>query len=130
MGNRMADAIKPTASGADQVNDAAAADGQSINVRALRFFHKDGDMRGEVAKPGDEFPVARHRAAQLRANGLIEYVNDSDDKAIHGEIASKTISDRVKAQAENTKLPENSKGTPPRNPEVKLADVKDSKSSK
>lgn len=97
---------------------------QMVSVKALKSFHKDGDMKGEVVGPDSPaFDVPRWRAAQLRANFLIEYANDSDDKAIHGEADAKRIADRVKAIAEQTKLPANSKTTPLRNPEMKLAEV-------
>jgi hypothetical protein len=96
---------------------------QTVSVKALKAFHKEGDMKGDMAKPGDEFDVPRHRAAQLRANGLIEYANEADDQDIHGKIDAGRIADKVKLQAEASKIPENSKTTPLRNPEVKLADA-------
>ena len=95
---------------------------QMVNVRAFKSFHKAADLTGPVAQPGDEFEVQRHRAAQLRANGLIEYVSESDDKAVHGEIDGKRIADKVKMQAEMSKIPENSRGTPLINPEIKMAE--------
>jgi hypothetical protein len=101
---------------------------QSTHVRALKSFHKDGDMKGEISQPGDEFEVPRHRAAQLRANGLIEYVNEGDAVAIHGEIDAKSIEEKIKQQAEQSKLPANGKATPLRNPEIKLASLPDEKS--
>jgi hypothetical protein len=101
---------------------------QSVSVKALRTFHKDGDMKGEVVTPDSPaFTVDRQRAAQLRANGLIEYTNDGDAHAIHGEVGAKILDDRAARQAEASKIPANSKGTPLRNPEVKLADVEDGK---
>lgn len=104
---------------------------QMVSVKALKSFHKDGDMKGEVVGPDSPaFDVPRWRAAQLRSNFLIEYANDSDDKAIHGEVDAKRIAERVQAIAEQTKLPANSKTTPLRNPEVKLADVEKAKPAK
>jgi hypothetical protein len=101
---------------------------QTVSVKALKTFHKDGNMRGDVVGPDSPaFDVDRQRAAQLRANGLIEYANESDDHAIHGEVDAKRIGEKVKQQAEASKIPANSRGTPLRNPEVKLADVKDAK---
>jgi hypothetical protein len=101
---------------------------QTVSVKALRTFHKDGDMKGDVVTPDSPpFTVDRQRAAQLRANGLIEYTNDGDAHAIHGEAGAKILDDRAARQAEASKIPANSKGTPLRNPEVKLADVKDGK---
>jgi len=96
---------------------------QTVIVRALRVFHKDGDMKGEMSSPGDEFEVDRARAAQLRANGLIEYVNTDDDHAIHGQVDAGRIGERVAQQAAACKIPANSKGGPLRNPEVKLAEL-------
>lgn len=107
-----------TASAArDQQND------QKIKVRALRTFHENANMHGKMVQPGDEFECQRGRAAELRANGLIEYVSDGHDKEIHGEIDAKRIGDRVSREQEMAKLPENAKTTPLRNPELKLADV-------
>lgn len=101
---------------------------QTVSVKALKTFHRDGDMKGEVVGPeSPAFYVDRHRAAQLRANGLIAYVNEADDHAIHGEADAKRIADKVRLQAEASKIPANSRGTPLRNPEVKLADVKEAK---
>jgi hypothetical protein len=95
---------------------------QVVSVKALRSFHKDGDMKGEVVGPdSDAFEVPRSRAAQLRANGLIEYAKEADGVAIHGEAEAKKFAEKVKAQSENTKLPDNSRTTPLINPEVKLA---------
>ncbi len=101
---------------------------QTVSGQAPRTFHKDGDMKGEVVTPDSPpFTVDRQRAAQLRANSLIEYTNDVDAHAIHGEAGAKLLDDRAARQAEASKIPANSKGTPLRNPEVKLADVKDAK---
>lgn len=96
---------------------------QATPVRALRSFHKDGDMKGDLCQPGDEFEVPRHRAAQLRANGLIEYANEGDNHAIHGEVDAGKLADKVKLQEQAGKIPENSKTTPLRNPEIKLAEL-------
>lgn len=103
---------------------------QTVTVRALRVFHKDGDMKGEMSSPGDEFEVDRGRAAQLRANGLIEYVNEDDDHAIHGQVDASRISERVAQQTAAAKIPPNSKGAPLRNPEVKLAELPADKGGK
>jgi hypothetical protein len=101
---------------------------QTVSVKALRTFHKDGDMKGDVVTPDSPpFTVDRQRAAQLRANGLIEYTNDSDAHAIHGEAGAKALDDRAARQAKASEIPANSRGTPLRNPEIKLADVKDAK---
>jgi hypothetical protein len=134
----MADETKPIVSsetkpdkfiGTEPVENKRDVSGdQTVSVKALRTFHKDGDMKGEVVTPeSPPFTVDRQRAAQLRANGLIEYTNDSDAHAIHGEAGAKLLDDRAARQAEASKIPANSKGTPLRNPEVKLADVKDAK---
>jgi hypothetical protein len=98
---------------------------QLVSVKALKHFHKDADLQGEVVGPDSPaFDVPRHRAAQLRANGLIAYASDTDAAAIHGDVDAKRIDEKVRLQTEASKLPANSKGTPLRNPEVKLADLK------
>lgn len=102
---------------------ADAKDDQSIKVRALRTFHKEENMQGDMTKPGDEFDCPRSRAAQLRANGLIEYVNDKDGVRIHGEDGDAKISEQVARDAKLREMPEKHKGTPLRNPELKLADA-------
>lgn len=133
----MADEVKPIPSAAakpDTLVSTAAPENkrdtsgdQVVMVRALKTFPKDGDLRGDLTSHGEEFEVHRSRAAQLRANGLIEYVNETDGHAIHGEADAKRIDDKVALQAKAGAIPANSKGTPLRNPEVKLADVKDGK---
>lgn len=129
----MTDETKPILSGDPQPTRAVTVGGmenkrdasgdQTVSVRALKTFHKDGNMQGDMTTLGDEFEVDRHRAAQLRANGLIEYANESDGHAIHGEIDSKRLDEKVRLQVEQSKIPENSKGTPLRNPEIKLAEA-------
>jgi ribosomal protein S19E (S16A) len=110
-----------TMAGAENKRDTSGD--QAVSVKALRSFHKDGDMKGEVVGPeSDPFEVPRHRAAQLRANGLIEYAKDGDDVAIHGEVDAKRIAEKVRLQTAASALPANSKTTPLRNPEVKLAE--------
>lgn len=101
----------------------ADEDQQKIKVKALRSFHEDADRKGKLLQPGDEFDCNKLRAAELRANGLIEYVNESDDKAIHGEQDSKKIAERVERQQKAGELPEQHKTTPLRNPKLDLADV-------
>jgi hypothetical protein len=128
----MTDEVKPILSGdpkPDRVitvgaeNKRDSSGDQTVIVKALKTFHRDGDMQGEmVGSSSPAFELPRWRAAQLRANGLIEYANEGDGHAIHGEVEAKRIDEKVKMQAELTKLPENSKGTPLRNPEIKMAD--------
>jgi hypothetical protein len=101
---------------------------QTVSVKALKTFHRDGDLKGEMVGPDSPaFDVPRSRAAQLRANGLIEYANECDDHDIHGKVDAARIADKVKLQAEAGKIPANSRSTPLRNPEIKMADVKDAK---
>jgi hypothetical protein len=111
-----------TASGHTAVARDQSGD-QKIKVRALRTFHEQADMKGKMVAFGDEFETSRDRAAQLRANGLIEYVDASHAKDIHGEEGAKKIEERVKREQEMTKIPERNLGTPLRNPELKLAEV-------
>lgn len=98
---------------------------QKVTVRALKTFPKHGHTAGdlEMANPGDEFETHRHRAAELRANGLIEYPNDGDANTVHGEDGAKRLDARLKSDADLRKIPENSRGTPLRNPKIELADV-------
>lgn len=63
-----------------QVNNLAAqnGDGGTVMVKPVRTFMGDEGMKS----PGsDPFSVSRSRAAELRANGLVEYVNDADEEA-------------------------------------------------
>ena len=69
-------------------------------------------MQGEVVGPESQpFDLPRSRAAQLRANGLIEYAKEGDAVAIHGEGDAQKIAAKVSAQAELSKLPANSRTT-------------------
>lgn len=71
---------------------------QMVSVKPLKTFHKHGGMTGEMVGPGSPaFDVPRHRAAQLRANGLIEYANDGDVSVIHADIDTKQPDEKVKA---------------------------------
>lgn len=106
------------------------ADQQKIKVRALRTFHESADLKGNLVHPGDEFDCPRGRAAQLRANGLIEYASASDEKDIHGEADAKAIAARIKHRTDAEQAVEQHKTTPLRNPEMKLGEVPDSKTSK
>lgn len=108
-----------TAQGSDKADD------QSIKVRALRTFHKEENMQGEMVKPGDEFDCPRGRAAQLRANGLIEYVNEADGARIHGDETNQKLTEQQQRDSEMREVPDKHKGTPLRNPELKLADAPD-----
>lgn len=119
----------PAATDAD-ATDKSEEDQQKIKVRALRTFHEDAGMKGKLLQPGDEFECNKLRAAELRANGLIEYANEHDDKAIHGEVDSKKIAERVERQQKAGELPEHHKTTPLRNPELKLGEVDDSATDK
>jgi len=96
---------------------------QKISVRALRTFHEHENMHGKQVHPGDEFECTRGRAAELRANGLIEYVSDGEAAKIHGEVGAKKIDERVKREQDQAKIPERHKTSPLRNPELKLGEV-------
>lgn len=111
--------------GAGQAGDGTAGnrDDQTIQVRALRTFHKEENMRGKMVAPGEEFDCPRGRAAQLRANGLIEYVDAAHAKEIHGEEGAAKIEERVAREQAMGKIDEKDKGSPLRNPELKLAEV-------
>lgn len=102
-------------------NDGADArkrdDQQTVSVKALGIFHKDGGLDGERVNPGDTFDCSRSRAAELRANGLVEYTNESDEKDIHGDDAER-LSQRAKQRMEQGQIRDKDKGTPLKNPTV------------
>lgn len=118
----MSDSVKPILSGgtpapravstgaANATTNADAA--QQVTVRALGSFHPDGNMQGALCAPGDTFTTDRLRAAQLRANGLVEYVSDDDEKAIHGEIEAKAIAERVEQRKQASVISDRNKTTP------------------
>ena len=101
-------------------------DNSTVSVTALARFSKDGNPHGELVDVGDTLDVTRSRAAELRANGLIEYASESDDKDIHGNDAERH-GERAKQRANQGKIDERNKSTPLRNPAVKLANLDDSK---
>lgn len=43
---------------------------ENVTVRALRMF--EGSVEGRLISPGDVIEVTRDRAAELKANGLVE----------------------------------------------------------
>lgn len=45
---------------------------ENVTVRALRMF--EGSVEGRLISPGDAIEVTRARAAELKANGLVEDV--------------------------------------------------------
>lgn len=47
----------------------------NIIVRARRHFRKDPGGVGVMVRPGDEFELTAGRAAQLRDEGMVEYVS-------------------------------------------------------
>lgn len=98
---------------------------QLVRVRALRTFHKDGSMQGDLVSSGDVFDIARGRAAELRANGLIAYDSDADGKAIHGEVDAAKMDERIDREDQQRKIADRHKTSPLRNPELKLAEVKE-----
>jgi len=103
---------------------------KEITVRARRTFHQEANMKGDLVHDGDTFQTSRLRAAELRANGLVEYVSEGDEKTIHGEVDAEKIKTRIERDDESRKIPENAKTTPLRNPKVELAEVDESKTNK
>ena len=126
----MADPVKPavavapltTASISPKPPVPDSADTQAVRVRALGSFHKDAGMQGEMTNHGDEFETSRERAAQLRANSLVEYVNEGDGREIHGEIEDKRLSERAKQTATTRGIRDKDKGAPLINPRVTMAE--------
>jgi hypothetical protein len=97
---------------------------EKVTVKALRNVHKAGNLQGEMAKPGDEFETTKSRASQLRANGIIEYANESDAHDIHGKRDHDAITERVKRDnAMRTESVEKNRTTPLRNPKLEYAEV-------
>ena len=97
---------------------------QMVAVKAMKTFPKHGhDVNGEMVHPGDEFETHRHRAAELRANGLIEYANESDAHAVHGAEGAKKLDEKLKREAEMRDIPKNSLASPLVNPKIEMADA-------
>jgi hypothetical protein len=97
---------------------------QKVRVKALHSFHKDGNMTGEMVGPDSEpFEVERSRAAELRASGLIEFEDESTAHDVHGKEAEQRVKERLAQEDKMRAIPENSKGTPLRNPKLEYADI-------
>lgn len=97
---------------------------QKVTVRALRTVHKDQNLQGEVANPGDEFETHRGRAAELRAHGIVEFSNESEEnEAFKHASPTAAIRDRVNRDHESRKIPEQHKSSPLRNPKLELAEA-------
>lgn len=58
-------------------DDPAASD--LITVRAACMMFEGPDMTGDLLSPGETFTATRTRAAELKANNLIEYVVAEDE---------------------------------------------------
>ncbi len=96
---------------------------QMVSVKALKSFPKHGNnVAGEMVHPGEEFETHRQRAAELRANGLIEYGNESDAHAVHGKDGAEKLDAKLKADAEMREIPKNSRATPLVNPLIEMAE--------
>lgn len=100
----------------DQSND------QKVSVKARRTFHKEANMQGDLVHEGHEFETTRERAAQLRANGLIDYSDEGDEKELHGRTQGDALREAIKRDEEMRKIPEQHKTSPLRNPEIKYAE--------
>lgn len=103
-----------------------AKEDKKISVKALARFHEHADMKGKLLDVGDTFETHQSRAAELRANGLVEYTNESDGKDIHGNDHDR-LNARAKDRAEQGKIDDRNKTTALRNPAVKLGDAGDNK---
>lgn len=95
-----------------------------VSVKALKFF-PDRDKSGNIEQKGPDsepFEVPRHRAAELRANGLIEYANTADQEreiADKTALAGKAIRDKSER---DTAARAASKGKPLVNPKIDMAE--------
>ncbi len=56
----------------------AMADNGQVKVHPLRSFHEKGELVGPGGKP---FSVDRNRANELKANGLVRFDSDKEEKA-------------------------------------------------
>ena len=86
------------------------SDKNSVNVKPIRSYSgQDGfKTAGDAA-----YPVSRPRAAELRANGLVEY-DDAADEAVEIDTAAAAASDAVKINRQ----PKNKMAVPPANKTV------------
>lgn len=100
---------------ADAKAGSPAPETNTVTLRALGSFHEDGNMTGKLLSPGDTFSTDRDRAAQLRSNGLVEYVDEAHEKEIHGTVDAKKIGDRVSQRAAMGAMPDSVKTTPLKN---------------
>ncbi|MDB5733347.1 MAG: hypothetical protein JWQ03_3242, partial [Variovorax sp.] len=73
----------------------AAPSGDRVSVKALKSFMGDEGMKSPDSEP---FEVTRNRAAELRANGLVEYASEADEDA-DIEAQAKAAADKAKAEA-------------------------------
>jgi hypothetical protein len=92
-----APAPKADAAPAIQPIGAAAAptDNSPVKVKAIKSFEHKGKMRH--AWDEDSFEVSRHDARSMHGNGLIDYADESDEKAAH-DAAGKDAADAARAR--------------------------------
>jgi hypothetical protein len=108
-----------------------AVEQQMVSVKALKFF-PDKDKNGNMEQKGPDsepYDVPRDRAAQLYANGLIEYANVDDEEAHLKEkidASAKVIRDRNDEAKRQRELAA-SKIKPLTNPKIDMASAKDAK---
>lgn len=95
-------------------------DQQKVKVKPLRSYH-DSEAGKYVTPADDAYEVSRHRAAQLRANGLVEFENDGDEKDVV-EAHVKKHMDASAARAHQPGIAERDKATPLRNPKLNYAE--------
>lgn len=68
----------PTPAKDAPAKDAPAED--AVHLRAAGSFHEHGNMTGRLLQAGDTFTTHRARAVELRANGLVAYVDEEEEK--------------------------------------------------
>jgi hypothetical protein len=59
---------------------AETAEAEMVSLRAVGSFHENADMTGRLLQAGDTFSTYRSRAVELRANGLVAYVDEDEEK--------------------------------------------------
>lgn len=116
---------KPIELAVTDVSKVETPSAQMVRVRAVRAHHIGENMSGELIHPGNgeksEYDCLRLRAAQLRANGIIEYVDSAVGVKIHGEDLHKSFDEQIASQMEAEKIPASAKGTPLKNPALKYS---------
>jgi hypothetical protein len=64
----------------------------TVTVKSLHYFRgQEGEGEGGMVKPGDTLTVDKRRAAELRANGLVEKASGDEAEAAKAEVGKPAI---------------------------------------